>query len=115
MKKRILVSTVLSVLLLAALAVNVHAAEVKITASDGAEEDHFGASVAISGDLAIVGADRDDDAGSYSGSVYIFKRDGTAWTEQAKITASDGAAGDWFRFRKIGNDFLKPFLFRRQS
>jgi opacity protein-like surface antigen len=55
MKRRILVSTVLSVLLLAALAANVYAAEVKIIASDGAEDDWFGWSVAISGDYAVVG------------------------------------------------------------
>ena len=96
MRRRILVSAVLSVLLLAALAANVHAAEVKITASDGAADDYFGASVAISGDYAVVGACWDDDAGSSSGSAYIFKRDGTAWTEQAKITASDGVAWDCF-------------------
>ena len=84
MKRKILVSAVLSVLLLAALAANVHAAEVKITASDGAADDKFGCSVAISGDYAVVGALLDDDAGSGSGSAYIFKRDGTAWAEQAK-------------------------------
>ena len=97
MKRRILVSAVLSVLLLAALAANVHAAEVKITASDGAADDWFGCSVAISGDYAVVGASGDDDvAGIDSGSAYIFKRDGTTWTEQAKITASDGAAYEYF-------------------
>jgi hypothetical protein len=96
MKRRILVSAVLPVLLLAALAANVHAAEVKITASDGAADDLFGGSVAISGDYAIVGAWADDDAGSNSGSAYIFKRDGVAWTELDKITASDGAADDYF-------------------
>jgi hypothetical protein len=73
------------VLLLAALAANVHATEVKITASDGAAYDYFGVSVAISGDYAVAGAHCDDDAGMDSGSAYIFKRDGTAWTEQAKI------------------------------
>jgi len=96
MKRRILVSAVLSVLLLAALAANVHAAEVKITASDGAAGDWFGCSVAISGDHAVVGAHRDGDAGMDSGSAYIFKRSGTEWTEQAKLTASDGAAYDHF-------------------
>ena len=96
MKRRILVSAVLSVLLLAALAANVHAAEVKLTASDGATDDWFGRSVAISGDYAVVGAYCDGGAGRDSGSAYIFKRDGTAWTEQAKITASDGAAYDYF-------------------
>jgi hypothetical protein len=95
MKTRILVSTVLSVLLLAALAANVHATEVKLTASDGAIFDAFGASVAISGDYAVVGAHYDDGA---SGSAYIFWYNGTNWTEQDKITASDGAAGDEFGY-----------------
>jgi hypothetical protein len=97
MKRRILVSAVLSVLLLAALVANVHAAEVKLTASDGTEDDWFGCSVAISGDYAVVGAGGDDDYdGIDSGSAHIFKRDGTAWTEQAKINASDSAAYDYF-------------------
>ncbi len=96
MKRRILVSAVLAVLLLAALAADVHATEVKIAAGDGAAGDLFGGSVAISGDCAVVGAIKDDDAGRYSGSAYIFKRNGDAWTEQAKITASDGAANDLF-------------------
>ena len=92
MKRKILVSTVLSVLLLAALAANANAAEVKITASDGAADDGFGKSVAISGDYAVVGVHGDD----WSGSAYIFKRNGSAWTEQGKIYASDGAGGDLF-------------------
>jgi len=71
--RRILVSAVLSVLLLiAALAANVNAAEVKITASDGVAGDLFGSIVAISGDYAVVGASLDDDAGSWSGSAYIY-------------------------------------------
>ena len=49
--------------------------EVKITASDGAAGDQFGDSVAISGDTAIVGAIRDDDNGSESGSAYVYQRD----------------------------------------
>jgi len=107
MKRKILVSAVLSVLLLAALAANVHAAEVKITASDGAGGGYFGISVAISGDYAIVGAYQDDAAGLYSGSAYIFKRDGTTWNEQAKITASDGVGGDYFGYRvAISGDYV---------
>ncbi len=98
MRRRMCVSAVLSVLLLAALAANAHAAEVKLNASDGAVYDYFGISVAISGDYAVVGAYGGADAGLNSGSAYIFKRDGTAWTEQAKITASDGAAYDCFGY-----------------
>ena len=45
----------------------------KLTASDGAADDRFGVSVSISGDTAIVGASFDDDNGSDSGSVYVFR------------------------------------------
>ena len=67
--------------------------EQKITASDGADGDRFGSSVAIQGDKIIVGARFDDDAGSWSGSAYIYNLDGTG---EVKITASDGAADDRF-------------------
>jgi len=68
----------------------------KLTASDGAAFDQFGCSVSISGDYAIVGARQDDDKGTYSGSAYVFKWDGTIWVEQQKLTASDGAVNDLF-------------------
>ena len=70
--------------------------QAKLLASDGAAGDYFGYSVSISGDYAIVGAYQDDDSGSNSGSAYIFKRDGPSWSEQAKLLAADGAAGDQF-------------------
>jgi len=77
----------------------------KLTASDGAANDYFGCSVSISGDLAIVGAYYDDDRGTDSGSAYIFKRDGTSWSQWQKRNASDGAAGDRFgRSVSISND-----------
>ena len=71
----------------------------KITASDGATNDYFGVSVSISGDYAIVGAYRDDDNGSSSGSAYIYQKDEGSvdnWGQVKKITASDGAADDYF-------------------
>jgi prepilin-type N-terminal cleavage/methylation domain-containing protein len=68
----------------------------KILASDGVAGDFFGDSVAISGDTAVIGARGDDDAGSASGSAYIFTRSGSSWTQQAKLTASDAAASDNF-------------------
>jgi len=67
--------------------------EDKLTASDGAPNDQFGVSVSIDGDYALVGAYGDD---SYKGSAYIVKRSGTTWTEEQKLTASDGATGDEF-------------------
>ena len=71
----------------------------KLTADDAAASDFFGVTVALSGTTALVGAWRDDDAGSDSGSAYVFERDqGGAgnWGQVAKITADDAAAGDEF-------------------
>ncbi|MHC4338416.1 MAG: FG-GAP repeat protein, partial [Planctomycetota bacterium] len=80
--------------------------QAKLTASDGTLGDWFGGSVSVSGDYAIVGAPQDDDNGADSGSAYIFKRDGTSWSEQAKLTASDGAAGDYFGYSvSISGDY----------
>ena len=69
--------------------------ETKLTASDGASEDRFGSSVAVSGDYVVVGAWGDDDNGSYTGSAYIYYFGGTSYTG-TKLTASDGAQGDSF-------------------
>jgi hypothetical protein len=68
--------------------------EAKIVAPDGAASDYFGSSVSLSGDSLAVGAHQDDDKGSSSGSVYVYTRTGTSWTQEAKIVASDGAASD---------------------
>ncbi len=70
----------------------------KLLASDGAAGDNLGVRVWISGDYAIAGARYDDDNGSNTGSAYIFKREPNSnnWTEQTKLLASDGAAGDIF-------------------
>jgi len=70
--------------------------QAKLTASDAAADDFFGASVALSGGIAVVGAKQNDDAGQNSGSAYVFARSGTGWTEQAKLTASDAAFGGSF-------------------
>jgi uncharacterized repeat protein (TIGR01451 family) len=68
----------------------------KLTASDGAASDNFGWSVSLSGDRALIGANRDDDRGTDSGSAYVFDFSGTSWSETSKLTPTDGAAGDFF-------------------
>jgi hypothetical protein len=72
--------------------------QAKLTASDAAFDDQFGNSASISGDTAVVGVQRDDHipGGEDAGSVYVFVRSGTSWTEQAKLTASDEYASDYF-------------------
>jgi uncharacterized repeat protein (TIGR03803 family) len=67
--------------------------QAELIASDGAPNDQFGFSVAISGSTAVVGA---YEKNSYTGAAYVFVRSGTTWTQQAELTASDGAGGDAF-------------------
>jgi len=55
------------------------------------------------GCTALVGAYGDDDRGSASGSAHLFTRIGTNWSAQAKLTAADGAAGDYFGW-SLGRD-----------
>ncbi len=83
------------------------AQKAKITASDGAAYDYFGLSVSINGDYAIIGAYKDNIGGNGNqGSAYIFKRTGVSWAQEAKITAPDGAAGDFFGYSvSINGDF----------
>jgi hypothetical protein len=73
--------------------------QAKLIASDGAAGDNFGWAVSISGDTAIVGALGDDAPGANgSGSAYVFVRSGAIWTQQQKLTASDGAINDGFGY-----------------
>jgi len=74
----------------------------KLTASDGAANDYFGMSVSIEGDTAVIGAYGDDD---YTGSAYVYVRSNGVWSEQQKLTASDGAEHDEFGISvSIGGD-----------
>jgi len=66
----------------------------KLIASNGAVRDEFGISVAISGNTAIVGTRSGDGNAVDSGAAYLY--DITTGLEIAKLTASDGMAGDEF-------------------
>ncbi|MHC4967998.1 MAG: M12 family metallo-peptidase [Planctomycetota bacterium] len=70
----------------------------KLLASDGAAGDRFGTGVAISGQVAVVGAPRDADNGPSSGSAYVYRFDpgARAWAEEAKLLAPGGATLDAF-------------------
>lgn len=69
----------------------------KLIASDGGGSDNFGKSVALDGTTALIGAHGATVNGHrYQGAVYVFTLSGGRWTEQHKLTASDGAAGDNF-------------------
>lgn len=64
----------------------------ELTASDATQNDYFGWSVAVSGTIALVGASYENK----TGAVYEFVNSGGTWSQRAKLTASDGVAGDSF-------------------
>jgi len=66
----------------------------KLLASDGAEFDRFGISVAIENGIVAVGARGDNNHGDTSGSAYLF--DASTGAQLAKLLPSDGAADDRF-------------------
>jgi len=62
----------------------------KLKASDAAFGNAFGWSVAIAGDVAVVGAHHNYPLGIYdAGAAYVFERVGSQWSQTAKIWASD--------------------------
>ena len=71
--------------------------QAELIAGDGSSYDHFGESVAIAGDTALVGVP-DSGAGTAlsAGAAYVFVRSGGVWARQAHLTAGDGAANDGF-------------------
>ncbi len=70
--------------------------EAKLTPADPEPNDEFGWSLGIFEDLLISGAPLADDNGGNSGTAYIFRWNGVLWEQAAKLTAVDGAEGDWF-------------------
>ncbi|WP_238330951.1 FG-GAP repeat protein, partial [Haloglomus irregulare] len=71
----------------------------KLAATDGDSEDLFGFSVAVSSDgtTALIGAPGDEDPnGPDAGSVYVFTESGGTWSQQQKLTATDGDREDLF-------------------
>ncbi len=70
--------------------------QAKLTASDGAVVDYFGASVKIDDNRCVIGAPQSGGMPSGNGKAYVFEFNGTDWIEQAKLTAIYGYEGDAF-------------------
>jgi len=68
----------------------------KLTASTGLAGDAFGTSVSLSGTSLAVGAVQGDGSVANSGTAYVFTQSGTTWSEQQKLQAAAGVAGDNF-------------------
>jgi len=67
----------------------------KIADLSGSADDHFGASVSISGNYAIVGAPGDDNGAILNqGSASIYHYNGSTWLVVQKLTDRTGATND---------------------
>lgn len=84
-----------------------------LKASNAGAEDQFGTAVAVSGSTVVVGAPNErsnqtsitntdgvasgNDSASFSGAVYVFKREANGdWVQDAYLKASNSGAGDHF-------------------
>ncbi len=63
----------------------------ELVASDAANGDFLGESMGMSGNTIVAGAYLKN---SSTGAAYVFRKQGDGWIQEAKLTASDGAAGD---------------------
>lgn len=68
----------------------------KIVAADGTAKDHFGNSVALSSQGALIGAYAAKINDARRGAVYLFNESGAAWTQTQKLRSPDGRASDAF-------------------
>ena len=62
------------------------------------EYDRFGEFVAVSNNTAVIGARAHDVAAYNSGTAYVFRFNGSAWTSEGELTPLDGAASDDFGY-----------------
>lgn len=72
-----------------------------LTGTNAGVADNFGRSVAIDGNIIVIGANRQDSAGLNAGAAYVFESDRggpDSWAEVRKLTASDARAGGSFGF-----------------
>lgn len=76
--------------------------QAKLAASDGVRGDYFGGALSVSadGNTALIGQ------GSGSGAAYVFGRDGTAWSQQSKLTGSSSGNGSAVALSRDGQSAL---------
>lgn len=81
--------------------------QAKLIATDANAGAKLGSSVAIWGDDILVGAPfADVSFGADRGAAYVFTRSGSNWSQQAKLTTTDGAADDQFGYSVAIGDNL---------
>jgi hypothetical protein len=81
--------------------------EQQLRADDGESGDRFGASVAISGDVIVVGAPQHDFPPLTDvGAVYVFRRGPTGWEFQQKLFPIHGETNELFGSVAVDGDVI---------
>jgi hypothetical protein len=81
--------------------------EQTLVPAETAAGDRVGDAVSIAGDVVVVGAYGDDERANAAGAAHVFRHNGSAWVQAAKLTASDGREDDWFgRAVAAGSDVV---------
>ena len=68
----------------------------KLLATDTQADDRYGYSVAVDGNVAVVGAPHHTHAQFWQGAAYVFRFDGKSWTQELELLASDAGVGHFF-------------------
>ncbi len=71
----------------------------RLSPGDLYEGEEFGTAVSVDGDVMAVSSNGGEDQ---SGAVYIFRREGTAWMQGAKLYGSDSAVNDSVQTDRFG-------------
>lgn len=69
-----------------------------LEAADGKTYDGFGYSVALDGDIAVVGVPGDDERARDQGSAYVFEREGDRWIQKAKLLSPHPGKDDYMGY-----------------
>lgn len=70
----------------------------KITSTPRGVGAQHGNAVAINGNTMVVGARFDSTTASQAGAAYVYRLNGSTWTQEAVLLAPDGAASDKFGY-----------------
>jgi hypothetical protein len=71
-------------------------AQAKLIGQEDVLSDEFGSSIALEGDVALIGAPRGRSGGAETGTAHVFVRSGSTWNRQAMLIANDAASNDYF-------------------
>jgi len=106
-------------------------AEIKANDTTG-NNDNYATAVSVYGDIAMLGCPNDN---NYKGAVFVFTRNGTIWTQTAKLSESDlsngrdfgksvsiygnnviiGSQWNAFIYKKVGNNWIQTRVFTSEK